>query len=152
MKKIILIVCIASITVVQSFAEVSWELGLGANHGGVIGGTINKKVYDNFELYGGFGFLGAVGGVRYYTVNNLRINANYGYQGLLTKKGRGKDRYETIFGLNLGVDYMWDNGFFLGLVYFVTTNLDEKIDEAESEGYSMEDDSGKVKLSLGYRF
>jgi len=151
MKKIVLIGFIVCISTVQSFAEVSWELGLGSNYGGLIGGTVNKKVSDKVELYGGFGFLGAVGGIRYYPIKDIRLNVNYGYQGEFTKEGRGSDD-ETIFGLNLGVDYMWDNGLSLGLVYFATTNLDAKIDEAEAEGYSIKNNSGKVKLSLGYRF
>jgi len=57
-------------------------------------------------------------------------------------------------GINVGLDYMWSNGISLGLVYLVTSNMDDVVDEWEDKGYTVDEKgfSGDIKLSLGYRF
>jgi len=153
MKKIIAIGLLSCVLTTSSMAEVNWELGMGSNYGGIIGVTANNKATDEVELYGGIGLVGAVAGARYYATNNIRLNLNYGVQGYLTKEGGHKDGTEILHGVNTGVDYIWDNGFSLGLVYHIISNADKKINEAENEGYYVKEKyGGKVKLSLGYRF
>jgi hypothetical protein len=99
--------------------------------------------------------VGAVAGARFYVSDNVRLNLNYGVQGYLIKESRYEDtdEVEIFHGINTGINYIWDNGFSLGLVYRVTSNVDEKKEEAIREGYVMSEDyTGKVKLSFGYRF
>lgn len=153
MKKLMIVGCVSCVLAVSSIAEVAWELGIGANYGGLVGVTVNNKVSDEVELYGGLALVGAVVGARFYATENVRFNLNYGVQGYMIKEGRYEDEIEIFHGINTGIDFIWDNGFSLGLVYHLISNVDDKIDEAISEGYALDEDyTGKVKLSLGYRF
>jgi hypothetical protein len=153
MKKIIIAGILSCALAVPSIADVSWEMGMGSNYGGLLGLTANNKISDEVELYGGLALVGAVVGARYYINENVRINANYGTQGYIIKESQCKDEIEYLHGFNLGMDYVWDNGMVLGLMYHVASNESDKTREMRSEGYTIENDTtARVNLSLGYRF
>jgi len=135
-----------------SLAEMNYEVGVGANYGGIIGVTANKKIESNVEVFGGIGLVGAVAGARYYLNDNIRLNTNYGVHGLIVAKESSDDKIKLLHGINIGVDYIWGNGISLGLVYPVTSNADDAVDELRKKGYDVEKRSIDVLLSLGYRF
>lgn len=161
--KSIVLVCILSIPSLSKplvdflpedlLSDIKWESGVGVNYGGLLGITANKKVSDEVELYAGLAAVGAVAGARYYPIPNVRLNLSYGTQGLLAKEEVNGDKvYEIFHGLNVGVDYVWENGLSLGLVYYAYSNMDDKMDEAENQGYTIDRSDLKVGVSLGYRF
>lgn len=137
-------------------ADVRYEVGLGTNYGGFVGVTANTKIQPKIELFAGLGLVGAVAGARYYINDNIRLNANYGTNGLLYIEGQGgdKDEVKLLHGINIGADYMWNNGVSLGLAYMATSNKDDVLDEWHRKGYDIDEKGlkGDVKLSLGYRF
>ncbi len=155
MNKLLISALSASLIATMGFCEdINYEVGLGANYGGIIGVTANKKIQENVELFAGLGLVGAVAGARYYINENIRLNANYGVHGFMVVEDSSDDDAKLLHGINLGADYMWNNGVSLGLVYRATSNEDDVIDEWRDKGYTVEKKgwSGDIGLSLGYRF
>jgi len=91
---------------------------------------------------------------RYYVSDNIRINANYGVHGIMVAEDSSEDETKLLHGINIGADYIWENGISLGLVYRATSNEDDIVDEWRNKGYVVEEKgwSGDIGLSLGYRF
>jgi len=134
--------------------EVQWEIGTGSNYGGLLGVTANYEVVENVELYGGLAILGAVVGAKYYLNNNVRLTANYGVNGY---EYTSDDKLYVYSGLNVGADYIWDNGLSLGLTTALTSELinDDDIDDEDIniDINKLDDDyTPKVFISIGYRF
>jgi len=136
-------------------SEVQWEIGTGSNYGGLFGVTANYEVVENVELYGGLAILGAAVGAKYYVSNNVRLNANYGVNGY----GYNSDNKLYVYsGLNVGADYIWDNGLSLGLTAALTSKLinddgiDIGIDIGKDIDKSDDDYTQNVFISIGYRF
>jgi len=125
--------------------EVQWEIGTGSNYGGLLGVTANYEVVENVELYGGLAILGAAVGAKYYLNNNVRLNANYGVNGY---GYTSEDKLYVYSGLNVGADYIWDNGLSLGLTTALTSKYinDDDIDKLD------DDYTPDVFISIGYRF
>ena len=158
MKKILGMIALTYVMTIPTLADIKyedlkWEIGTGGNYGGFLGGTANAKVGKKFEVFGGVALLGAVAGARYYFTPHVRANLNYGVQGYLLKeyKSTGKE-IDIIHGVNLGVDYVFNKGFNLGIVYHIVTNAESVVDDAIAEGFIVNDNKGRIKLSLGYRF
>ena len=158
MNKITKLMIVLSMITIPTFAEselelgeseVQWEIGTGPNYGGVLGVTANYEVLENVELYGGLAILGAVVGAKYYASNNIRLNANYGVNGY---GYTSDDKLYVFSGLNVGADYIWDNGLSLGLTTALTSkhinddDIDIDIDKLD------DDYTPDVFISIGYRF
>ncbi len=152
-KSLSTLLSITAISTTLLASDIKYDVGIGTNYGGIIGITANKMIQSSIELYGGIGLVGAVAGARYYINENIRFNANYGFQGLLLIENDDDD-IEYLHGVNIGLDYLWSNGISLGLMYMATSNKDDVIDDWENKGYDIEEQglTGDVKLTLGYRF
>ncbi len=164
-KSLIVLIIITSftkITTAQEIAtkdEVNFEIGAGVNYGGgIIGGTVSREVTPNLELFAAVGAFVDVGytvGGRYYVDENIRLTLNYGTNSYLeVTELDGTNDYENFAGVNFGIGWInsKQGGFNIDLMYISTDNLDDRVDELEKQGYQVDEDSGKVKLSLGYRF
>ena len=91
----------------SSIADQAFEIGLGTNHAGVLGGTINIDVNPNTEFFWGLGLtagegVGYVIGSRYWINDNLRLIGNYGYNCTVTTIST-TTTYKDYYGLNIGV-------------------------------------------------
>lgn len=145
MKKINIILALFSATVVSSMA-LEWEIGIGSNYGGILGVTANHRATENIELYGGIALLGGVLGTRFYIDKNIRLNANYGVNGY----GYSSEHLTIYHGFNLGMDYIGDNGFTVG----ITTSFSHKSYNLNETIYLKNEDkyTPNIALSIGYRF
>jgi len=150
MKKIIKSILVLIIATLPALAEVEWEIGMGANYGGILGITANYDITDDIELYGGLGVVGGVIGTRYYINDNIRFNANYGMNGIAYTSD---DKLYVAAGFNVGADYIWDNGFSLGVVGTLSSKFINSDDAIELDIDKAGDDyTPTVLLSVGYRF
>jgi len=138
-------------------SEIAWEVGLGINYGGLLGVTANYKVAEDIEVYGGLAILGGVVGARYYFNESIRFNANYGVNGYGYVSDSSEDKLTIYAGLNLGIDYIFDNGVSLGIMTSLTSkniygddisDIDKNIDIKKD----IDDYTPNLLLSLGYRF
>jgi hypothetical protein len=155
MHKILSMILLSGMITVATQADTKYELGLGANSA-LIGVTANFEVQEKTELFAGAG-LGVVAGVRYYFSDEVRANVSYGTQGYAAIENRYKDdtSFEHLYGANVGFDYDFGDkdGWMAGLLYNVTTNFDDVIDEYEKKGYNLEKVAKPgLKLALAYRY
>jgi len=133
------------------------SVGFGANYG-LLGATVNKKIDDKVEVFAGVGYLhnkGYVIGGRYHIKDNIRLIANYGTNSTLERStSLSSSEYESFEGFNLGADYLFNNGWSVGLMLRDTSKLDDKEDELKKLGYSKitDSESSKIVLSVGYDF
>ena len=136
----------------SSIADQAFEIGLGTNHAGVLGGTINIDVNSNTEFFGGLGLtagegVGYVIGSRYWINDNLRLIGNYGYN-CTVKTVSTTTTYKDYYGLNIGVGYSFggidSSGIALDLMLIDTSDCHNAVGSSESKS--------SMKLALGYRF
>jgi len=143
-----------------SSMAVEWEVGFGPNYGGLLGVTINHIPANDTELYAGLALVGGVLGTRYYIDENVRLNLNYGVNGYRYNTKNGEDFISTYHGFNLGLDYIWNNGFNLGITVALSqkaynTNKSKILNTYDETTKIIKDDNSKpskIGLSLGYRF
>ena len=136
----------------SSIADQAFEIGLGTNHAGVLGGTINIDVNPNTEFFGGLGLtagegVGYVIGSRYWINDKLRLIGNYGYN-CTVKTVSTTTTYKDYYGLNIGVGYSFggidSSGVALDLMLIDTSDCHNAVGSSESKS--------SMKLALGYRF
>jgi len=157
-KQLSMFLTITSISTTLIASDIKYEVGTGRNYTGLIGITANKMIKPNIELYGGLGYVGAVIGTKYYINDNIRLNLNYGTQGKVAIKKNGDNDYDfsngkIVHGINIGIDYIWNNGISLGLTYMVTSTKDKYFDDWERDhGAKVNDNTNDISVSLGYRF
>jgi len=158
-RKINIIIALFTFITVSSTA-LEWEVGFGSNSGGILGITANHTVTNDVEVYGGLALIGGVLGTRYYINENIRFNINYGVNGY-GNKDKNWNNYLLIYhGFNLGLDYIWNNGFNLGITVALSqnayyTNKSKISSTAYSEMKRSFDDDSKpniIGISIGYRF
>jgi len=135
--------------------EIAWEVGFGTNYGGLLGITANYIVAEDVEVYGGLAILGGVVGARYYLDENIRFNANYGVNGYGYASDSSEDKLTIYAGLNLGIDYIFDNGVSLGIMTTLTSKniYGDGIDDKNIDiNKDIDDYTPNVFISVGYRF
>lgn len=131
----------------EGLDKVTYDVGAGANYGGV-GVVVNYAATDDLEVFAGGG-LGYVAGVKYYLSENTRVSVNYGTNAILVNSSvTSIDK--KFQGVNIGVGYISDRngGWSADLMYIDTSSA--KSYAAANNAYAI--NAGKVKLSLGYRW
>ncbi|CAC9959214.1 hypothetical protein [uncultured Gammaproteobacteria bacterium] len=153
MKKINALVLAGMLSMPIYAEKIPIETGIGVNYGGNIGANISKPINSEIELFAGAGIIGSkvgyTAGGRYYINDSIRLIANYG-----TNASVGEIDGTTVFkGLNFGVDHLSASGWTVGLMYSDTSKAEDRVEELEREGYTfIKPSSGKIKISLGYRW
>ena len=154
MKKILTLIGILLISTSASAAQ-KYEVGLGTNHGGVLGGSISSDLSENTEIFAGLGLtagksVGFVIGSKLWLNDNIRLIGNYGYNCTVKTTTIGSTTttsYKDYMGLNIGAGYSFggkeSNGASIDLMFIDTSDCN-KARSATS--------SSSVKLALGYRF
>ncbi len=144
-------------------------LGLGIPYG-VFG--VNAEYYpiDNLSISAGLGttLLAGAGydvGVQYYLGNKRdgwipRISAHYGTNGVL--KTSSDEESESFNGLSIGIglkNVRGNSRWAIDLFYVVTSDIFDRIDELEAQGYEVSsyglenlESLEKFRLSVGYSF
>ena len=149
MKKILTIlgILIFSTTAV---ANQSFEVGIGTNYGGILGGTINVDLNANTEVFAGLGTglerVTYVVGTKFWLNEKLRLSANYGYN-CTVKTVSTTTTYKDYSGLNVGIGYAFrgkPSGMALDLMLIDSSDCSEATGSTAS--------SSGVKIALGYRF
>jgi hypothetical protein len=144
-------------------SDTTFDVGLGINYGGVAGTTANMKISNDIEIFGGLGYAGNTGyvaGGRYYINDSVRFIGNYGTNGIIVKtiitSNTSTSKYETFEGINIGAEYLWgkNNSWSAGLMYIVTSNIEDRTKELQTQGYQVTsgDKVGDIRLSVGCRF
>ena len=131
----------------EGLDKVTYDVGVGANYGGV-GAVVNYAASDDLEVFAGGG-LGYVAGVKYYLSDNTRISVNYGTNAILVNSSvTAVDK--KFEGVNIGVGYISNRngGWSADLIYIDTSSVESYM--AANNGYTIS--GGKVKLSFGYRW
>ena len=152
MKKLLTLISILTLSTISSAAQV-YELGMGTNHGGILGGSISTNLSENTEIFAGLGLTAAEGigfviGSKLWLNENLRLIANYGYNCTVKTVG-ATTTYKDYYGLNIGAGYSFggkdSNGVAIDLMLIDTSNCkDAVVGSTES--------NSAIKLALGYRF
>jgi len=131
----------------EGLDKVTYDIGAGANYGGV-GAVVSYAATDDLEVFAGGG-LGYVAGVKYYLSDTTRISVNYGTNAILVNpSATAVDK--KFQGVNIGVGYISDRngGWSADLMYIDTSSAESYM--AANNGYAL--NGGKVKLSFGYRW
>lgn len=144
----------------------SLGVGLGMPYG-ILGINGEYVIYNNVALTAGVGTtmgieagIGYNIGIKYYLKDigktwRPRISAYYGTNGFIELDFSTE---EVFNGLTLGIGQQWmwgdrkRHGLDLDILYIVTSGVYDRIDELENEGYEKIEESGRVKLSIGYRY
>ena len=154
MKKIFTLIGILLISISASAAQ-KYELGLGTNHGGVLGGSISTDLSENTEIFAGLGLtagesVGFVIGSKLWLNDNIRLTGNYGYNctvKTITIGSTTTTSYKDYMGLNIGAGYSFggkeSNGVSIDLML---------IDTSDCNKASSTKSSSSLKLALGYSF
>ena len=154
MKKILTLIGILLIST-SALAAQKYELGLGTNHGGVIGGSISTDLSENTEIFAGLGLtagesVGFVIGSKLWLNDNIRLIGNYGYNctvKTITVGSTTTTSYKDYMGLNIGAGYSFggkeSNGVSIDLML---------IDTSDCNKASSTKSSSSLKLALGYSF
>ena len=154
MKKILTLIGILLISTSASAAQ-KYELGLGTNHGGVLGGSISTDLSENTEIFAGLGLtagesVGFVIGSKLWLNDNIRLIGNYGYNCTVKTTTIGSTTtisYKDYMGLNIGAGYSFggkeSNGASIDLMF---------IDTSDCNKASSTTSSSSLKLALGYSF
>ena len=150
MKKILTLIGILLISTSATAAQ-KYEVGLGTNHGGVLGGSISTDLSENTEIFAGLGLtagesVGFVIGSKLWLNDNMRLIANYGYNCTVKTIGT-TTTYKDYNGLNVGAGYSFggkeSNGVSIDLML---------IDTSDCNKASSTTSSSSLKLALGYSF
>jgi len=150
MKKILTLIGILLISTSASAAQ-KYELGLGTNHGGVLGGSISTDLSENTEIFAGLGLtagesVGFVIGSKLWLNDNMRLIANYGYNCTVKTIGT-TTTYKDYNGLNVGAGYSFGGKDSSGVsVDLMLTNQSDCRKAASQKSKS------EIKIALGYRF
>ena len=154
MKKILTLIGILLISTSASAAQ-KYEVGLGTNHGGVLGGSISTDLSENTEIFAGLGLtagksVGFVIGSKLWLNDNIRLIGNYGYNCTVKTTTIGSTTttsYKDYMGLNIGAGYSFggkeSNGVSIDLML---------IDTSDCNKASSTTSSSSLKLALGYSF
>jgi hypothetical protein len=154
MKKILTLIGILLISTSASAAQ-KYEVGLGTNHGGVLGGSISTDLSENTEIFAGLGLtagesVGFVIGSKLWLNDNIRLIGNYGYNctvKTITIGSTTTTSYKDYMGLNIGAGYSFggkeSNGVSIDLML---------IDTSDCNKASSTKSSSSLKLALGYSF
>ena len=150
MKKILTLIGILLISTSASAAQ-KYELGLGTNHGGVLGGSISTDLSENTEIFAGLGLtagesVGFVIGSKLWLNDNMRLIANYGYNCTVKTIGT-TTTYKDYNGLNVGAGYSFGGKDSSGVsVDLMLTN------QSDCRKAASQKSKTAIKLALGYRF
>ena len=154
MKKILTLISILLISTSASAAQ-KYEVGLGTNHGGVLGGSISTDLSENTEIFAGMGLtagesVGFVIGSKLWLNDNIRLIGNFGYNCTIKTTTIGSTTttsYKDYMGLNIGAGYSFggkeSNGVSIDLML---------IDTSDCNKASSTISSSSLKLALGYSF
>ena len=134
----------------SSIAEQAFEIGMGTNHGGILGGSISTEINENTEIFAGLGVtqgdgIGFVIGSKLW-INNMRLIANYGYNCTVKTIG-ATTTYKDYNGLNVGAGYSFGGKDSSGAsVDLMLTN------QSDCRKAASQKSKTEIKLALGYRF
>ena len=149
MKKLLTFFTISILSSISS-ADQNYDVGLGTNYGGVLGGTINVDLNANTEVFVGLGagFDGVtyVVGTKFWLNEKLRLSTNYGYN-CTVKTVSTTTTYKDYNGLNFGIGYAFGgrkSGAAIDLMLIDSSDCHEAAGSTES--------STGVKIAVGYRF
>ena len=150
MKKILTLIGILLISTSASAAQ-KYEVGLGTNHGGVLGGSISTDLSENTEIFAGLGLtagdgIGFVIGSKLWLNDNMRLIANYGYNCTVKTIGT-TTTYKDYNGLNVGAGYSFGGKDSSGVsVDLMLTN------QSDCRKAASQKSKTAIKLAFGYRF
>jgi hypothetical protein len=150
MKKILTLISILLISISASAAQ-KYEVGLGTNHGGVLGGSISTDLSENTEIFAGMGLtagesVGFVIGSKLWLNDNMRLIANYGYNCTVKTIGT-TTTYKDYNGLKVGAGYSFGGKDSSGVsVDLMLTN------QSDCRKAASQKSKTAIKLALGYRF
>lgn len=163
--------CGSSSVYAQNAGSVDIGAGLGIPYG-VFGGNVEIFVIDNLSLHASLGttFIAGAGygaGVQYYFGEegswSPNISLHYGTYGVIgdiddNRSSISDIEDEKFEGLVIGggVRKMWgQHGLSIGGHFILDSDLEDKKDELEDDGYEFEDGgfgASKFKISVGYAF
>ncbi len=138
--------------------------GLGIPYG-VLGANIEYYPIDNLSVSAGLGttILADVGydlGLQYYFTTEgswtPRLSIHYGTNGILESiSSEDNESFEGV-SIGAGVKKLWSrHGLALDIFYIVSSDLFDRKDELEEEGFSVESEgfgSDRIKIGVGYVF
>ena len=154
MKKILTLIGILLISTSASAAQ-KYEVGLGTNHGGVLGGSISTDLSENTEIFAGLGLtagdgVGFVIGSKLWLNDNIRLIGNYGYNCTVKTTTIGSTTttsYKDYMGLNIGAGYSFGGKDSSGVsVDLMLTN------QSDCRKAASQKSKTAIKIALGYRF
>jgi len=136
----------------MSLADQNYDVGIGTNYGGLLGGTVSVDLNENTEIFGGLGLtLGdsveSVIGAKFWVNDSIRLTGNYGYN-CTVKTISTTTTYKDYYGLNVGAGYSFggkdSNGVAVDLMLIDSSDCSKAAGSSES--------SSSVKITAGYRF
>ena len=154
MKKILTLISILLISTSASAAQ-KYEVGLGTNHGGVLGGSISTDLSENTEIFAGLGLtagesVGFVIGSKLWLNDNIRLIGNYGYNctvKTITIGSTTTTSYKDYMGLNIGAGYSFGGKDSSGVsVDLMLTN------QSDCRKAASQKSKTAIKIALGYLF
>ena len=150
MKKILTLIGILLLSTSAS-ADQNYEVGLGTNHGGILGGSISTDLNENTEIFVGLGLtigdgIGFVIGSKLWLNENMRLIANYGYNCTVKTIGT-TTTYKDYNGLNVGAGYSFGGKDSSG------ASLDLMLtNQSDCRKAASQKSKTAIKIALGYRF
>lgn len=144
--------------------KMGFAVGLGIPYGG-LGINISRDISETVEITGGLGVFGWAIGARFYPsieTPTFRLSGIYGTNSIVIVDECGytsgssycSSEFKSYEGMNFGIGFGPhgnDDGWNFDVILILTRgNLNEFIDEKESEGYDIESDDGVIKFSGGY--
>jgi hypothetical protein len=157
MNKLLTFISILILSTISSAGQ-NYEIGMGTNYGGVLGGTVNFDINESTEIFLGLGLtagdhvgegLGYVVGSKLWINEKTRLIANYGYNCTI----QTGVNYKDYNGLNLGVGYALKGREYGGVSTGVVVDL-MLIDQSKCKNAVVGSTISKfaMKISAGYRF
>ena len=150
MKKIITFIGILTLSSISVAAQ-NYEVGMGTNHGGILGGSISTELNENTEIFAGLGLtsgdgVGFVIGSKLWLNDNMKLIANYGYNCTVKTIGT-TTTYKDYNGLNVGAGYSFGGKDSSGVsVDLMLTN------QSDCRKAASQKSKTAIKRALGYRF
>jgi len=150
MKKIITLIGILFLST-SGLAAQNYEVGMGTNHGGILGGSISTDLNENTEIFVGLGLtigdgIGFVIGSKLWLNENMRLIANYGYNCTVKTIGT-TTTYKDYNGLNVGAGYSFGGKDSSG------ASLDLMLtNQSDCRKAASQKSKTAIKIALGYRF
>lgn len=140
--------------------DVKWGVGMGVNYGGGVGVQASMPMNEQIDAFVALGALVGIGytvGVQYKIDEHIRATFNYGTNAYVetcpSYPCPGSSTYKLFSGLNLGAEYLWDNGFHLDLMYIDSSSAQDFQQEEIARGAVYEEELvGGIRLSFGYNF